>query len=74
MTYVPTSGQTNTSIKNYVLSLWGTQDQPAYILVVGDKEVGAHSVAVRSRAKGDEGACPVEAFIARILAEIAEKK
>ncbi len=36
MTYVPTSGQTNTSIKNYVLSLWGTQDQPAYILVVGD--------------------------------------
>ena len=36
LTYVPTNGQTNTSIRNYVLGLWGTADQPAYILVVGD--------------------------------------
>jgi len=35
-TYVATSGQTNTSIRNYVLGLWGTLNQPEYILIVGD--------------------------------------
>ena len=40
-----------------------------YMLVVGDKEQEAGTVAVRSRGKGDEGAAPVEEFIERLAAE-----
>ena len=37
-----------------------------YMLVIGAKEADAGTVAVRSREKGDEGAIPLEDFVARI--------
>jgi threonyl-tRNA synthetase len=40
-----------------------------YMLVVGAKEAEARAVAVRSRERGDEGATPLEDFIARIKSE-----
>jgi len=40
-----------------------------YMLIVGPKEAEAKAVAVRSREKGDEGAVPIEEFVARIKAE-----
>jgi threonyl-tRNA synthetase len=36
-----------------------------YILVFGDKEEGANSVSVRTRAKGDQGSIPLADFIAK---------
>ena len=45
-----------------------------YMLVIGDKEVEAGAVAVRSRKEGDLGSKPVDAFVADILQEIAEKR
>ena len=45
-----------------------------YMLVVGGKEADAKSVAVRSRAKGDQGVMPVAAFVDLICAEIAERR
>lgn len=44
-----------------------------YMLVVGDKDIEAGTVAVRSRKNGDEGASTIEDFIARIQKEVAEK-
>ena len=44
-----------------------------YVLVVGEKEAAAKSVAVRTR-KGDEGAIPLGDFIKKIEKEIKEKK
>lgn len=44
-----------------------------YMLVVGDKEVEAKTVAVRSRKDGDKGTMPVDAFIKDILREINDK-
>jgi threonyl-tRNA synthetase len=44
-----------------------------YMLVVGDREAADGTVAVRSRAGGDLGARPVEAFVADALAEVAGK-
>ncbi len=41
-----------------------------YMLVLGDKEMEAGSVAVRSRREGDVGVMPVDAFVARITEEI----
>jgi threonyl-tRNA synthetase len=40
-----------------------------YMLVTGAKEAEARAVAVRSREKGDEGAMPLEEFVARIKSE-----
>jgi threonyl-tRNA synthetase len=40
-----------------------------YMLVVGAKEAESRAVAVRSREKGDEGAVPLEEFVARIKTE-----
>jgi threonyl-tRNA synthetase len=40
-----------------------------YMLVVGAKEAENNAVAVRSRSKGDEGAVPLEEFIARLKGE-----
>ena len=45
-----------------------------YMLVVGDKEVAARSVAVRHREQGDLGTVPLESFLAKIKEEINEKK
>jgi threonyl-tRNA synthetase len=44
-----------------------------YMLVIGDREAGEGAAAVRSRAKGDLGARPVDQFIADALAEIRAK-
>jgi threonyl-tRNA synthetase len=44
-----------------------------YMLVVGDKEVSDRAVAVRSRAKGDLGARPLDQFVTDALAEIRSK-
>jgi len=44
-----------------------------YMLVVGDREQEAGAVAVRSRAKGDEGAMPLETFVARVVQENATR-
>ncbi len=41
-----------------------------YALVVGAKEAEARSVAVRSRARGDEGVSPFDAFLAKVRAEV----
>ncbi|HSF23205.1 MAG TPA: His/Gly/Thr/Pro-type tRNA ligase C-terminal domain-containing protein, partial [Blastocatellia bacterium] len=40
-----------------------------YMLVTGAKEAESRAVAVRLREKGDEGAVPIEEFVARIKAE-----
>ena len=48
-------------------------DKVPYMLVIGDKEVEAGAVAVRSRKNGDMGAKPADEFIADLLKEIAEK-
>ena len=45
-----------------------------YMLVVGDKEAENGTVAVRTRAGGDEGVMSVDDFLARCLMEIATKK
>ena len=44
-----------------------------YMLVVGDREAEQGLVAVRSRTAGDQGARPVDDFVASALAEIASK-
>ena len=45
-----------------------------YILLVGDKEIESHSVAVRKRGQGDIGTQNAEEFIANLLLEIKEKR
>ena len=44
-----------------------------YMLVVGDKEAVGGTVAVRSRAGGDLGSRPLEAFLASAAEEVALK-
>jgi threonyl-tRNA synthetase len=41
-----------------------------YMLVVGDKEAGDGTVAVRSRSGGDLGSSPLDAFVASALQEV----
>lgn len=41
-----------------------------YILVIGDKEIEAKAVGVRSRKDGDIGQLPVDEFISKIINEI----
>jgi threonyl-tRNA synthetase len=50
-----------------------TMDKIPYMLVVGDKEVEAKAVAVRTRGGKDLGSLPVDAFLERIRGEIASK-
>lgn len=45
-----------------------------YMLVIGDKEMEAGEVAVRSRDRGEVGAVKVESFIEDLVQEIKEKK
>ncbi len=45
-----------------------------YMLIIGDKETAEGTVSVRSRKDGDTGAVPVDAFLADILKEVAEKR
>jgi threonyl-tRNA synthetase len=44
-----------------------------YMLVIGDRESAEGTVSVRTRAGGDQGASPVDAFIASAGEEIARK-
>ncbi len=44
-----------------------------YMLVIGEKEMAANAVAVRSRKEGDKGAVSVDEFTSHILKEIAER-
>ena len=44
-----------------------------YTLVIGQKEAEANSVSVRSRARGDEGVMPADAFAARLKTEVATR-
>jgi threonyl-tRNA synthetase len=44
-----------------------------YLVVIGDKEMAAGAVAVRARGGQDLGAMPLESFIERITADIANK-
>lgn len=45
-----------------------------YMLVVGEKETEAGTVAVRSRKNGDMGAVALDDFVAKILLEVANKE
>jgi threonyl-tRNA synthetase len=45
-----------------------------YMLVVGDKEVEAQAVAVRLRSGEDLGAMSVDAFLARAVDEVRERR
>jgi len=45
-----------------------------YMLIIGDKEVEANAVGIRSREQGDLGGKPVDEFIAQIKEEIASYK
>ncbi len=45
-----------------------------YMLVVGKKERETGSVAVRDRIEGDLGAMPIEQLIAKLTAEVREKR
>lgn len=49
-------------------------ERTPYILVVGEKEAANNEVSVRSRKNDDEGAIKLDAFIERIVAEIANKE
>jgi threonyl-tRNA synthetase len=48
--------------------------KPPYILVVGDKEKQAGTVAVRARGGVDLGVMPVDAFAARLSEDIAQRR
>lgn len=44
-----------------------------YVVVIGDKEIEANSVAVRARGIGQAGVLPVDEFIAKIAEEIKSR-
>ena len=44
-----------------------------YLVVIGDKEMAAGAVAVRARGGQDLGVMPLEAFVEKILGDIANK-
>ncbi|GMQ58429.1 threonine--tRNA ligase [Vallitalea sediminicola] len=52
----------------------GRMERVPYLLIVGQKEQDENKVAVRSRAKGDEGAISLDEFIERIEKEIESKE
>src|SRR5882757_8997215 len=45
-----------------------------YMLVIGDKEQSAQTVAVRDRVDGDQGAMAVPELVRRLDAEVKEKR
>ncbi len=45
-----------------------------YMLLLGDKDIEANAVSVRSRKEGDKGSMTIDEFIADALVEIAEKR
>jgi threonyl-tRNA synthetase len=48
-------------------------DKVPYTLVMGYKEAETQSVSVRSRARGDEGTMTLDAYLAKLKAEIATR-
>jgi threonyl-tRNA synthetase len=50
-----------------------TLQRVPYLLVAGDKEVAANSVAVRSRSGKDLGTMPLETFVSRFGAEVESR-
>ena len=48
-------------------------DKVPYTLVMGYKEAETQSVSVRSRARGDEGVIALDAFVAKLKAEVATR-
>ena len=50
-----------------------TLQRVPYLLVVGDREAGSHSLAVRTRGGKDLGAMPVTVFAEKLAAEIASR-
>jgi threonyl-tRNA synthetase len=44
-----------------------------YMLIVGEQEASAGKVAVRHRTLGDQGAVPLEEFIARVKEEVTTR-
>ena len=44
-----------------------------YMILVGDKDIEAGTISVRSRKNGDEGATSIDEFVARITEEINSK-
>ena len=58
---------------NYKIREHSLQKLP-YQLIVGDKEMQADRVAVRTRSGEDLGAMPVEALLARLQDEIATRR
>ena len=57
----------------YKIRDWEVHKVP-YMLIIGEKEVQANSVAVRKHKEGDEGAVPLDEFIGRIQNEIQHKQ
>ncbi len=51
----------------------GEMQKIPYLLIVGDKEIQAESVAVRQRSKGDLGMQKLPDFIEKIMNELKEK-
>jgi threonyl-tRNA synthetase len=49
-------------------------EKATYALIIGGKDQEARTVSVRSRFTGDEGAVPLDTFVARIRDEIATRK
>ena len=49
-------------------------DKVPYAAIVGQKEVEANTLSIRSRFTGDEGSQPVDAFLDRLLDEIKTRK
>jgi threonyl-tRNA synthetase len=49
-------------------------EKATYALIIGGKDQEAKTVSVRSRFTGDEGAVPLDTFVARIRDEIATRK
>lgn len=49
-------------------------DKVPYMLVIGDKEQSAGSVAVRSRSEGDQGAVTLADLVSRLQKEVQEKR
>ena len=45
-----------------------------YMLIVGDKEMASHTVSIRSRKDGDQGAMPIAVFIANVTREIKNRE
>jgi threonyl-tRNA synthetase len=44
-----------------------------YLLIIGDREINNHQVAVRKYSIGDQGSIPIEQFVQQIQQEIKNK-